>query len=439
MTIQNEDIEYMSDTSAAVLQGASLPAHIILWSAATFIVCAILWANFAVLDEITRGEGKVIPSSDIQKIQSLEGGIVEQILVSEGQIVEKGEILMTIDDTQFSSSFKENLARYYALQAKVARLQAEAEGVEPIFPEELNETHPQIVEDEMDLYETRKNENEVRVNILEDEAKQKSQELAETERKQEQLKNSFDLVHKELELTRPLAKNGAVSEVELLRLERTVNDMRGEMDGNELAIPRLKSAVLSAKRKIKETQLNVQARAQEELNAAKAELAGITESSEALKDKVTRTDLRSPVRGTVNQINNNTVGGIIQPGADVMEVVPLDDTLLIEAEIQPKDIGFVRPGLKAMVKLTAYDFSIYGGLSAKVEHISANTVLNEKKENVYQIRLRTDKNFLEKNNKKFNIITGMRASVDILTGKKTVLDYLMKPILKTKQVALSER
>jgi len=439
MKVNQQDIEFMSDTKAAVLQNAARPAHFILWFAAIFFVIALFWARFAVLDEITRGEGKVIPSSDIQQIQNLEGGIVEKIFVRPGQVVEKGEILMRIDDTQFSSSFNESLVKFYSLQARAARLQAESEGTSPVFSEELKQKQPKIVQDELELYETRKTEIAIRRKILEDEVQQKRQELTETERKQEQLKSSFELVQKELELTRPLAANGAVSEVELLRLERTVNDLLGELEGNKLTIPRLQSLIDSAIKRVDETNINFQVEAKEQLNAVNSELAGISESSEALEDRVLRTDLRSPVRGTVSRINVNTIGGIVQPGAEVMTIVPLDDTLLIEAEIHPKDIGFLRPDLNAIVKLTAYDFSIYGGLSAKVEFISPNTILNEKKENVYLIRLRTDKNYLEKNNRKFHIITGMRATVDILTGKKTVLDYLLKPILKTKQVALTER
>lgn len=434
-----KDLEFMTDTSAAVLENVSMSAHIILWTAAIFVVVAVLWASFATLDEITRGEGKVIASSDMQVIQNLEGGIVDEILVAEGDIVEKDQVLMIIDDTQFSSSLKENQIKILALQVKKERLKAESEGRELKYSSKYKKYAPNMVEDELSLYRSRQDDLQVRLNILIGEKKGKEQELKELNRKQEQLKISFELIEKELKLTYPLIKEGAVSKVELLRLERTANDIKGELEQNKLAMPRIEADLENAQRRIEEVELEFQIEAKTELNALKAELKSSFESNLALFDKVKRTSVRSPVRGTVNQINVNTIGGIIRPGENVMEIVPLDDTLLIEAEIRPQDIGFIHPGLKAKIKLTAYDFSIYGGLEGSVVHISPTTIMNDKKENVYQIRLRTNENHIKKDDKIYPIIPGMRASIDILTGRKTVLDYILKPILKTKQKALTER
>jgi membrane fusion protein, adhesin transport system len=429
----------MSDTSAAVLEGVAMPAHIILWSAVSFFTIAVIWAYFSELDEVTHGSGKVIPSSDIQVIQNLEGGIVEQVLVNEGDIVDKEQVLMIIDDTQFSTSLRESQIKTLALKVKITRLLGEANGTAPVFSAAVKRRFPQMYDDELSLYKSRQQELQVKIDIAGNEASEKEQELQELQRRQEQLKISYDLLAKELKLTYPLAKQGAVSQVDILRLERQVNDLKGELEANELAMPKIETSIETAKKRQEEIKINFQIQSRTELNQAKSEKKALTESNLALTDKVQRTSIRSPVRGIVNQINIKTIGGILQPGAQVMEIVPLDDRLLIEAEISPADIGFISPGLEAMVKLTAYDFSIYGGLKAKVVHISADTVLNEKKESVYQIRLRTKKNHIEKSGKKLPIISGMRATVDILTGHKSVLDYLLKPILKTKQNAFTER
>ena len=429
----------MSDTSAAALENVSLSAHIILWTTAIFFILLIIWSYFAKLDEITKAQGQVSPSSDMQIIQSLEGGIVSNILVAEGDIVDKDQVLMIIDDTQFSSHFKESQVKTISLQVKIARLAAETEGRPFVVSKELDIAAGDMDQAENELYKSRQKDLQIKLEIAQNDIKSTEQELAETKRHREQLKRSYDLVSKELNLTYPLAKNGAVSQVEVLRLERTVNDLKGEVESTELAIPKLEANLGTAQKKADEIITNFRTDARTQLNAARADLDGLFESNLALADRVARTSVRSPVKGTINQIKVKTIGGIIQPGQDMMEIVPLDDALLIEAEVKPADIGFIRPHLEAMVKLTAYDFSIYGGLKAKVVHISADTVINERKENVYLVKLKTEKNYLEKDNKKYPIISGMRASIDILTGKKSVLDYIFKPILKTKQQALTER
>lgn len=436
---KRQDIEFMTDTSAAILESVSIPAHMILWTAATFLIVALFWSAFATIDEITRGEGKVIPSSEIQVIQNLEGGIVKEILVSEGDIVEKGQVLMVIDDTLFSANLRESQIKILALQVKIARLQAEANNAEFQIADKIMQLAPQMVADEQELHKTRRQELAVKKEILQNEIIAQEQELAELMRKQQQLKVSYELISRELTLTYPLVSEGAASKIELLRLERTVNDIKGELEGSKIAIPKIEANLASAKKRLEEIEVNFSIEARTQLNEAKSQFQALYETSAALADRVKRTMIRSPVKGTVNQVNINTIGGIIQPGASVMEIVPLEDTLLIEAEIRPADIGFLRPNLEAVVKITAYDFSIYGGLHGKVVNISADTVLNERKESIYLIKVRTDRNYLEKGGKQLPVITGMRASVDILTGQKTVLDYILKPILKTKQRALTER
>ena len=437
---QAEDQAFLTDVNAANLYGASIQSHILLWLSFSFVVIAIIWANFATLDEVTRGSGKTIPSSHIQVVQNLEGGILSEILIKEGDLVEKGQVLLKLDAVRFASSFNETKLKYYELLATTARLTAEVNKKEMVLPEEVIQKAPDIANDAKQLLISRQNELKANKKILEEQIRQKKQDIVELKSKSFQISRSYKFLQEELEMSEPLVAEGAMSRVELLRLQRSANDLKGDLTAARLSIPRLKSSLDEAKNKLSELEIRFHTEALEELNLAKAELDRTTESIMALEDRVTRTRVLSPVKGTIKQLKVTTVGGVVQPGMDLVEIVPLEDQLLIEAEVRPADIAFLHPGQKAMVKLTAYDFSIYGGLEAKLEHISADTITNEEDgESYYIIRLRTDKNYLEKNGEKLNIIAGMTADVDILTGKKSVLDYILKPILKARARALRER
>ncbi len=434
-----DDAEFMSEVSAATLESAHRAGHALLFLILAFFVAAGFWAYNTSLDEVTRGEGKVIPSSKVQVIQNLEGGILAEVLVSEGQEVQAGQVLLKIDDTRFSSSFRENELKRYELLARSVRLKAESSGTQFVVPKEVVESSPQLAASEQALYQSRQNELNSSSRVLKQQIAQKQQELVERRAKQAQLKKSYDLSSKEMKMSEPLVAAGVMSEVELLRLKRAANDLHGEMEANRLAIPRIRSSLNEINQKIEEQTLQFKAKAAREYSDVNAELQRTRESAISSQDRVTRTQVRSPVRGTINQLKINTVGGIIQPGMDLLEIIPIEDNLLVEAKIRPADIAFLRPGQEAMIKLTAYDFSIYGGLPAKLERISADTITDEQGDSFYQIYLRTDKNYIESNKGKLKIIPGMTTTVDILTGKKTVLDYLLKPILKAKNEALRER
>jgi len=437
---QTEDQDFVSDINEVNLYGASIQSHLILWSSFAFFIVAFIWASFATLDEVTRGSGKTIPSSHIQVIQNLEGGILAEILVQEGDTVEKGQALLQLDAVRFASSFNETKLTYFELLATVASLTAEVNNTDMKLSDEVIKDHPDIVTAAQRLLASRQKKLNVNARILQQQLKQKEQEMVELKAKAAQIYRSHQLLAEELKMSEPLVSEGAMSKVELLRLKRSVNDLRGELTSTRLSIPRIQASLDEAKGKLSELKVRFHTDALEQLKEAKAELDRTSETVLALEDRVTRTRVVSPVKGTIKQLKITTIGGVIQPGMDLVEIVPLDDQLLIEAEVRPADIAFLRPGQKAMVKLTAYDFSIYGGLEAKLEHISADTIVNkEDGKSYYLIRLRTDKSYLEKNLEKLNIIAGMTADVDILTGKKTVLDYILKPILKTKERALKER
>lgn len=433
------DLEFVSDLNAAILEQTPRGGRFVLWGAVVFLVLAVYWANQAELDEITRGSGKVIPSRQVQVIQNLEGGIVSDILVKEGEIVKIGQALLKIDDVRFSSSYRESRMRLLALQAKAERLKAEAADVPFIPSKALAKERPEVVRRELELHGSRQQQQSATINILNQQVSQRQQELTELNAKKRQLDRSYHLVLRELELTKPLVAEGAISEVELLRLERTVNELKGDLESTTLAIPKARSKSQEAMRKVEEAKLSFLNEVRSELNEVTAEISRITESNTALKDRVQRTVVRSLVKGQVKRLLVNTVGGVIQPGMDIVEVVPLEDSLLVEARIRPSDIGFLHPGQKAVVKFSAYDFAIYGGLEADLEYISADSLTDEQGEPYYLVRVRTKKNYLGEEGSPLAIIPGMMAGVDILTGKKTVLEYLLKPVLRAKEFALTER
>jgi adhesin transport system membrane fusion protein len=414
-------------------------SHFILWITLLFFIFAGVWAHYSILDEITRGTGKVIPSSHLQVVQNLEGGIVSNILVKEGDIVEKDQVLLRIDDTRFASSYRESQVTSSVIEAKIARLTAEARGKSFKLPKNLNPSQREQFINERTLAQSRQQELQASIAILNQQNRQKKFEVRELKSRQQQLQESYGLVQRELKITEPLVKKGVMSEIELLRLQREASTLKADLDGARLRIPRVKAAIVETHHKIEEFKANFRTRALTELNEIKADLSRISESKRALKDRVTRTAVRSPVKGIIKRIKVSTIGGVVQPGMDLVEIVPLEDTLLIETEIRPSDIAFLRSGQDAMVKFTAYDFSIFGGLKASIEHISADTILNGRGEAFFLIRLRTVHNYLGSSDAPLPIITGMTVNVDILTGKKSLLDYILKPIKKAQEQALRER
>jgi adhesin transport system membrane fusion protein len=396
----------------------------------------VAWAAVAEIDEITRGEARVIPSSQLQIIQAVDGGVVEELAVREGQVVEAGALLLSVDPTRFVSSLRENRATFLSLQAKAARLQALTQGIAFEVPAEVLEEVPEVAAHEQRLYLSSVAEMDAQLSIARQQLTQRQQELNEMRSRHAQATRGYELTVQELNVTRPLIESGAVSEVDLLRLERDVSRLRGERDQSAAQISRIQSAIAEATRKIQEVELNVRNQMRNELSDTMAKLGSLSEGSRSLADKVKHAEIRSPVRGTVKRLLVNTVGGVVQPGKEVVEIVPLDDALILEAKVTPKDIAFLHPGQAALVKFTAYDFAIYGGLEAVVDNIGADSVIDDKGNAFYIVRVRTHKASL---GDKLPIIPGMVAEVDILTGKKTILSYLLKPVLRAKAKALSER
>ncbi len=430
----------LPEVSKALIEDAPRIVRLTIWGVIAFFLFLIIWACFAPIDEVTRGEGKAIPSSKVQKIQNLEGGIVAEIFAKEGQVVEVGQPLLRLDETRFASNVGETEADRLAMALRVQRLSAEVEDRPLKIDEELRKAAPSQAADEESLYQSRRQQLQDELGGLQQQLVQKQQELREFTSKRAQYANSLQLLRQEIGMSEPLVAQGAVSQVEILRLRRAEVETRGQMDSTALAIPRAEAAIKEVESKIEETRGKFRSEALTKLNEARTELNKATATSKALDDRVSRTLVTSPVRGVVKQLLVNTIGGVIQPGSDIIEIVPLDDSLVVEAKILPKDIAFLHPGQEATVKFTAYDYTIYGGLKAKLEQIGADTITDEdKKTTYYLIRLRTEKSHLGTDQKPLLIIPGMVATVDIMTGKKTIMSYLLKPIMKARAEALRER
>ncbi len=457
--VAEADLQYVNDTSAAMLLATPRHTRRLLYLIAAFITSALIWASFAQLDEVTVGIGRVIPSKQLQVVQNLEGGIVKEIYVAEGDLVDPGQPLLLIDDTRFRSDLRESLQERANLQGEIARRKAALQSVkiqtqtelgdwrslvslemtELPLDEAFQKQFPNVLLREQAGLMEHLNDLRSELNIVERQVAQKEQEQLELASQIHHLEASYRLVREELELTEPLAREGVVSRVELIKLERQVNDIKSELNSSRLMAPKLRFALQELISKHREVAFSFRSKTQDELSTLEGDWAEMSELQIGLLDRVKRTTVLSPVKGTVKQFNITTVGGVIQPGMDIVEIVPIEDNLLIEAKILPKDIAFLRPGLEAVVKFTAYDFAIYGGLSGKLEQISADTIEDEEGNSFYQVRIRTETNYLGDKENPLPIIPGMMAETDLITGKKSVLDYLLKPILRAKQHALRER
>ncbi|QBF86810.1 HlyD family type I secretion periplasmic adaptor subunit [Leclercia adecarboxylata] len=429
-----------NEVNKALLDDAPRVVRVTLWAIFVFFIAMILWASLASIDEVTRGEGRAIPSSRLQKVQNLEGGIVAEVFVHEGEVVKAGAPLLRLDDTQFRSNAGETQADRLALQARIQRLTAQLNDDSTLtLAPEIVQQAPDIANGEMELFASVNKRIQSELAGLNEQLVQKKQELLDFQGKASQYRRSLGLQQQEVSMSEPLVAKGAISKVEVLRLRRGVVETQGQLDSVTLAIPRAEAAIKEIESKVSETRGRYRSEALGQLNEARTDLSKIEASGKAITDRVNRTLVTSPVRGVVQQLLVNTIGGVIQPGNDLVEIVPLDDKLLVEAKIRPQDIAFLRPGQEATVKFTAYDYTIYGGLKGTLEQISPDTVTDKDGKSFYIIRLRTDKNHLGTDEKPLLIIPGMVASVDIITGKKTVMAYLLKPILRAKAEAFRER
>lgn len=433
------DLVYMRSLSAAVVQRSPRYLILVILLIALFVLSAIIWMSWARIDVVIRGTGKVIPASQVQLIQNLEGGIVSEILITEGQIVEINQPLIKISDIAFASSFEENRLLYMELLAKSSRLKAEAFAEEFIPNEDVILNAPRANESEKGLFASHRQQLEDMLSILEEQISQQQSALQEIHSKKRQLEKSLVLLQKEIEIKQPLKQRGIISEVEFLQLQQRENEMEGELEAVTISIPRIQSTIDEARFKKQKELLDFRNKAKIELNELNAEISRIKEAQAALQDRVKRTTLRSPVKGIVKRLYSNTIGGVVSPGSNVVEIVPQGDDLLIELKIKPADIASVNVGLNARLKFSAYDFAIHGSLQGKVTFISADTITNEEGESYYLVRVEPKESYLGHESKPLPIKVGMTAEADIITSKKTIINYLLEPVRRGLDKALKER
>ena len=428
--------DWVLEAEWARIMQTPVKARGLLYCVVGVLFLLVVWAYFAEIDEVAKGDGKVIPSQQLQVLQSYDGGIVQEILVAEGQQVKRGQVLLRVDPTRYISSLEENTTQFGALAAKVQRLRALTQGVNLRFEESLAEQAPIIVENERKLYNSNLAELDEVAAGSDSRILQRQQDVREERANLSQYQSVLELSKKELAVTKPLLASGAVSEIEILRLERQIIELQGSIAKSKVAIERGLSAIEEEVIKKEESRLRLVNKWNQELTDAVGEMATLQQSQTSLEDVVSQAELRSPINGTVQRLLMNTVGGVITPGSAVVELIPQDDQLIVEAKVSPKDIAFIREGQPAILKFSAYDFTIYGGMSAEVQHISADAITNEKDETYYLVRLETKRSIADEG---LEILPGMIVQVDILTGKKTVLNYILSPLFNVTSSALRER
>ncbi len=433
------DYEFMNSLSAAILNKAPSSVSKVLRIWLFTIILGIVWASLAEIEEITRGSGDVIPDGQNQVIQNLEGGIIESILVNEGQIVSVGEVILKINNAKSTSSSLTNNMKYQELEAKRLRLYAEANQLDFKEMKTDNKVMKKQIELSKDLYNSNKIEFLAKDRTIANQIEQKKQEYKEAKARIKTLRKSLEFVIEEIAMTVPMVREGIKSKVDFLKLKREANGIENDIEASSLSLPRLRYSIQEYREKRKESKQLFMNNAKKELNAVTAEMAILKAQQVEFKDKVDRTMVKSPVNGIVQKLFIHTVGGVVKPGADLVEIVPTNDKLFLEIKIKPSDIAFIHPGAKAKVKISAYDYAIHGGLIGTVINISPDTITDKKENTFYLIHVKTDKNYLGSAEHPLKIIPGMTASVDIVTGKKTVMQYILKPILKSKQYVFSER
>lgn len=417
-------------------------SHIIILIAGIF-VAFLFWANWAEVDQISRAEGKVIPSGKSQIVQSAESGVVTDILVRSGEQVSAGQLLLRLDDTTTASSAGEVAAKVLALSAQAERLRVESLGLSAaafICPERVTQEAPDVCAAELDLLTSRLQSKLSTAEVLQQRVEQRQRELNEIAINKSRLEASLAISEERLALVIPLAERGLSARTDLLALRSEVADLSGQIAAADEGRARLAAALTEAQLQVKQAGEQFRQEALSELTLRRAELASAEQQLRGAADRVNRTEVRSPVDGVVNSIDVTTIGAVVTAGARLMDIVPKSDFLLVEARLKPSDVAFVIPGQQARIQFTAYDFSVYGGLRGLVDNVSADSLVDEQtRETYYLVTVRAEETVLDYRGQQLAILPGMVTTIDIITGKHTILQYLLKPINKARQEALIER
>ncbi|MEQ5778409.1 HlyD family type I secretion periplasmic adaptor subunit [Thalassospira sp. NFXS8] len=406
---------------------------------ALFVISMISWAAIAEVDEVTRGSGKIIPSQDLQKVQTMHGGMIKDLLVHEGQRVHRGDLLLVLDTTASQSEYNQLEQKQFALQAQIERLTAEIQGTDLQFSQGLTQSAPAVTLTQQRLFKGRQSELASELAVLEQQKQQKIKEQREAESEFNTASEGLVLSQSEIDMIQPLVERGIEPKLSLIQLQRTHAELLGKQQTSQIRIERLNLALGEIAERFKTMHETFRKDALQELSKVTADLAELEQSLPAYASKVDRSEIRSPVDGIVNQILKTTLGGVAQPGEALVEIVPINDDFLVEAHIKPADIGFLHPGQRVKVKLTAYDFARYGSLDGELTTIGADAIeLPETKEPVYPVVVRVFSRLTDGGGNDLEIVPGMIAEINILTGSKTVLNYFVEPVVKVKKNAFTE-
>ena len=425
--------------AAARIGRANRASRWLLYAIGGVFVMLIAWAALTRVDDVTRADGRVIPSAKLQVVQNLEGGIVQAIHARQGDHVDVGAQLVSLSQAQVGSEYDSRRQQFYTLSARATRLAAETRGADPAFPQQLQHDAGDAVASERAEFEARRARQASDLLVLDAQFAQRSKELDDSKVSKETAERTLKLLLEERDIVSRMVERGLEPRLELVRLDGRISELTGKVESTVLAIQRLQSAVTEISAKRDAYLRTFRGDASAELGKTYGELRPLQKSLPAFADKVLRTDLRAPMKGIVNRVLVSTVGGVVKPGDPIVEIVPADDQLVVEARVRPADIGFVKIGQKARVKLTAYDYSIFGSMEGRVSQITADAVQNEKGESFFLARIETTTTALEALDRKLAIIPGMQAQIDIITGSKTVLTYLTKPLVGVKDNAFRER
>jgi adhesin transport system membrane fusion protein len=410
-----------------------------LYTIAFITLGVMAWAYFTEIETIAHSQGKVIPSAKLQVVQNLEGGIVTSIHVKSGQRVKEGDLLVSLNEKQFDGDFQSRQQQLLSIGARLARLNAESQSKSLQFDAELKRLGPEFVSIESDAFESMQKQLKSQLEMLQAQVEQKKQELEENKIALQTATNTLAFGQDERDITSRMVAKGLEPKLELVRLDRTLAEAQGRKETASAAIKKLQSAIVEMQSRKESLTLQFMSDARAEANKALGEYRSLQATMPAFADKKGRTEIRAPLTGVVNRVLVSTVGGVVKPGEPVAEVVPANDQLVFESHVSPTDIGFIKTGQIARIKLTAYDYSVFGAMDGTVTQIGADSVTNEKGESFFIVRVETEAPVLESRGKKLQVLPGMQAQVDIVTGKRTVWEYLSKPIIAVKENAFRER
>ena len=434
--IESEPLSHHPDFD----RGPRRAVLILLGTTALFFLLLFAWMSLARLDISVSAIGAVVPSSRLQQIQSMEGGILQALNAREGSVVKKGEVVAVVENRQFTADMGESQQALWAAQAALTRLDAEARNAVPTFPPELEKNAPDLVREQRTLWQTRRQERENSLETLSRQLNQRQQELAEARARHEALQEAIGPAREALAIEEKLAAAGAGARADLLNAQQRYTSQKGELETTRIAISRIQAAVAEAQARLSETRSRFLTETSKEKNEIELRAATLTEQLTGRSDKVARRELRAPLDGVVNRVLIPTIGGVVKAGESIMEVVPAEERLLVAARVKPSDIAFIKPGQEAKVRISAYDSSIFGTLAGEVVRVGADAVVDpERKETFFEVFLETRKNYLGDPSERLTISSGMAADASIQTGKRTMMEYMLKPIVKTFDKSLRER